>query len=96
MFAKQINSANFIKYLKNKGFNAASFFNPIKKYYYVYIVKSNNKEEVEDLKVSKFNNSYSADMWVLSVNNSKQSSSITQKSLKKGIIVNNSPCKKEA
>ncbi len=96
VFAKQINSANFIKYLKNKGFNAASFFNPIKKYYYVYIVKSNNKEEVEDLKVSKFNNSYSADMWVLSVNNSKQSSSITQKSLKKGIIVNNSPCKKEA
>jgi hypothetical protein len=95
VFAKQRNSIKFIKCLKNKGLNAASFFNPINKYYYVYIVKSNNKEEVESLKASKFNNSYTADMWVLSVNNSKQSSSIAQKSLKKGIVVKNSLYKKE-
>ena len=96
VFAKQRNSANFIKLLKSKGINAAYFFNPIKKYYYVYIVKSDNKEEVESLKASKFNNSYTADMWVLSVNNSIQSSSIAQNSLKKGIIVKNSLYKKEA
>lgn len=96
VFAKQRNSIKFIKILKNKGLNAASFFNPIKKYYYVYIVKSNNKEEVENLKASKLNNSYTADMWVLSVNNSKQSTSIAQKSFKKGIIVKNSLYKKEA
>lgn len=96
VFAKQRNSANFIKLLKSKGINAAYFFNPIKKYYYVYIVKSDNKEEVESLKASKLNNTYTADMWVLSVNNSKQSYSIAQKSLKKGIIVKNSLYKKEA
>lgn len=95
VFAKQRNSINFIKFLKNKGFKAASFFNPIKRCYYVYIVKSNNKEEVESLKASRFNNSYTADMWVLSVNNSKQSSSIAQKSLKNGIIIKNRTYKKQ-
>ncbi|KAB1157103.1 hypothetical protein [Flavobacterium luteum] len=95
VFAKQRNSINFIKFLKNKGLNAASFFNPIKKFYYVYIVKSDDKKLVENLKASKFNDTYSQDMWVLSVNNSKQSSPLVYSNNKKTKTKRISPYKKE-
>ncbi len=69
VFAKQRNSINFVNALKRKGINAASFYNPIKKYYYVYIEKSNDKAEIEGLYNSKINNSYKDAIWVLSINN---------------------------
>lgn len=76
VFAKQRNCKNFILYLKNKGLNASSFYNSDKKYYYVYIEKSENKDEIQNLYNSKINNSYKDDIWVLSVNNSAKQESI--------------------
>ncbi len=69
VFAKQRNSINFVNALKRKGINAASFYNPIKKYYYVYIEKSNDKAEIEGLYNTKINNTYKESIWVLSINN---------------------------
>ncbi len=69
VFAKQRNSINFVNALKQKGINAASFYNPIKKYYYVYIEKSNDKAEIEGMYNTKINNTYKDSIWVLSINN---------------------------
>lgn len=69
VFAKQSNQINFVKYLNNKGFKASFFYNPQKKYYYVYIESSNNISEIEALRNSKINNKYQEDMWILAVNN---------------------------
>lgn len=89
VFAKEKNRANFVKYLKAIGLNANSFYNPQKKYYYVYIESSTNKSEIEALRNSKINNKYQDDMWILAVNKPLSSESYTVNSKTQKAIVSN-------
>ena len=69
VFAQEKNCKNFINDLKNKGINSYSFVNPINDYYYVYLIKSNNKNEIVNLFTSNVKNTYLDNKWILSVNN---------------------------
>lgn len=68
VFAVKDNATQFIKTLDRKGFNPKSFVNLQNNYTYVYLAKVDSEEEARSLYNSKFNNKYTADMWILGVN----------------------------
>lgn len=73
VFEKDYNLNNFLSELQSKGISADSFLNPNNHYNYVYLAKTADKSEAFDLYKSKLNNSYTENIWILSVNNNQDS-----------------------
>lgn len=68
VFEKEFNLKNFLTDLKSKGLPADSFLNPKNQYNYVYIAKTDDKSAAVEMCLSKMNNTYNDDVWILSVN----------------------------
>lgn len=77
VFEKPYNATNFIKYLKDRGINANFFINKANNYRYVYISKTDDEKEAINLYLSKVNNTYQEQIWILSVNKKYNNSQLT-------------------
>jgi hypothetical protein len=59
----------YVAVLKSKKFDAQYFINPLNNLRYVYLKKSDDRNEIIDQYVSKLNNTYKENLWIFSINN---------------------------
>ena len=68
VFSEAVNARQFLSNLKKQGVLADYFISPSNQYYYVYLSYATSLETAAGLKLSKLNNSYSGEIWLLAVN----------------------------
>jgi len=69
VFSKKNNLSSFINKLENKGLTPEYFYNVKRKLYYAYLKKYDDLTTIETAKITKLNNQYFDDTWILSIQN---------------------------
>ncbi|NVK51776.1 MAG: PorP/SprF family type IX secretion system membrane protein [Flavobacteriaceae bacterium] len=78
-FSVHRNAQNFVKTLKNQGYNAAYVQHPKNKYYYVYLDRFETLTEARAAKKSKLNNSYQKALSVVKIVKNKLQTLVIEK-----------------
>lgn len=68
VFSEPVNARQFLSNLKKQGVLADYFVNPVNQYHYVYLSYATSLETAAGLKLSKLNNTYAGEIWLLAVN----------------------------
>jgi hypothetical protein len=68
VFSESVNARQFLSNLKKQGVLADYFVNPVNQYHYVYLSYATSLETAAGLKLSKLNNTYNGEIWLLAVN----------------------------
>lgn len=68
VFSESVNARQFLSNLKKQGVLADYFINPANQYHYVYLSYATSLETAAGLKLSKLNNTYTGEIWLLAVN----------------------------
>lgn len=68
VFSEPVNARQFLSNLRKQGVLADYFINPANQYHYVYLSYATSLETAAGLKLSKLNNTYNGEIWLLAVN----------------------------
>lgn len=82
VFSSERNAQRYRDALKNRGFSSSYGYNSEKKYYYVYLKTSDNKEEIIEETVKYQQNQEFKDAWLLSVEDGGEIAKPAQSNIK--------------